>query len=66
MALAQEVAKVMVATIELEMLHPRTGHEGSVALRRLGRDDLVCGLEGGVVRELGVYRNCERPRLVNM
>lgn len=30
---------------------------GSVALTRLGRDDLVRGLEGGVVGELGV--SCE-------
>ena len=40
--------KVMVAVMDIELLHRRMGHMGSVALKRLGRDGIVHGLAGGV------------------
>lgn len=51
--------EVMVATVEVELLHRRMGHMGSATMARLGRDDLVRGLKGGVVGRLGVCHGCE-------
>ena len=53
--------EVMVTAVEVELLlhqriHP-LGRMGSATLTQLGRDDLVRGLEGEEVGELG--RGCE-------
>jgi len=51
--------EVLVAAVELELLHRRLGHMGKTAMTRLGKEGLVRGLEGGVVGEMGVCRGCE-------
>ena len=48
-----------VAAVDLELLHRRLGHMGKTAMARLGKEELVRGLEGGVVGEMGVCRGCE-------
>lgn len=45
----ENVDEVMVAVVDIELLHRRMGHIRSVAMKRLGRGDLVCGSEAGVV-----------------
>lgn len=55
LSVEEDAFEVMVAIVDIELQHRRMGHMGSVALKRLGRDDLVRGLAGGVVGKLGVY-----------
>ena len=56
----EEVAyEALVATVDIELLHRRLGHMRKTATSRLGKEELVRALEGGVVGELGVCRGCE-------
>ena len=45
----ETIVEVMVAAVDIELLHRRKGHIESAALKRVGRDELVRNLEGGVV-----------------
>ena len=56
----EELAEeAFVAAVDMELLHRRLGHMGKTAMARLEKGDLVRGLEGGVVGEMGVCRGCE-------
>ena len=49
------VEEAMVDVVDMELLHRRMGHLGSANLMRLQKEEMVRGLEGGVVGEMGPY-----------
>ena len=51
--------EVQIAAVDIGLLHRRLGHMGKSAMTRLGREEMVRGLEGGMAGELGVCRGCE-------
>ena len=51
--------EVQIAAVDIGLLHRRLGHMGKSAMTRLGREEMVRGLEDGMAGELGVCRGCE-------
>ena len=53
---AEAAEEALVVAVNM---HRRLGHMGKTAMTGLGEEELVRGLEGGVVGEMGVCRGCE-------
>ena len=63
-AMEEKNEEVLVAAIDVKVLHKRVGHLGKVGMERLAWEGLVRGLEGGVAGEMEMCEGCElsRPR----
>ena len=46
----EDTGEALVAVVDIELLHRRLGYMGKTAITRLGKEELVNGLEGGVAR----------------